>query len=112
MTLAPPDPSNQLLLRIYLRILRKGPRLIAHWLAKAALTVGHTEGETCCWPCEAKKRMDTDNHLRTIGPRANVYCPKCGLERHEWPKWCANRVVRVNNPPAKLKRFYTVGWDD
>lgn len=98
--------------RLYLWLLRKGPRIVAQWLARKALDVHHDECTAWCWPCEAKARYKYDRHTRTIGPAAIEYCTKCGLDYYTWPTWCSNRVEKVNNKPEAKPRHVSVGWDE
>lgn len=104
------DTSHNRWQRIYFWILRKGPRFLAHAIAGQAFVLNHDEGNAWCWPCAARARMVADNHRCTLGPMATQYCIKCGLDKADWPKWCSNRVEKVNNRPPRAPRHVSVGW--
>lgn len=80
-------------------IIRRGPRWIAQLFMEFAARHEHIDSPRCL-PCAVIDRKTSDAHTFTVGPRSN-YCSKCGLDVSTWPEHCANRVVKVNNPPPR-----------
>lgn len=92
-------------------ILLHGWRLFAEMLFEWAKSQPHTLNGFC-WPCTVDERIANDNHKFTEGPLSN-YCSKCGFDVKDWPSYCANKVMKVNNPKPKQKNklFHMIGWD-
>lgn len=69
-----------------------------------AANLQHDPVDAVCLPCVARNRILRAQHSETVGPRATLYCIKCGLDKPKWPRYCANRVKQVNNRPPR-RRF-------
>lgn len=104
--------SNSAWQRFLMWLLKEGPRVIAHWLAAKVVRLDHADGEAFCWPCEAKARIKYDSHVHTPGAKATIYCPKCGLDKKYWRKWCSNTVEQINYRAPKPPRthYLKIGW--
>jgi hypothetical protein len=73
------------------------PNSPAVWLANKLLRpVPHEPIEQVCVPCHAASRIKRAQHDLTHGPHSE-YCSKCGMPVNKWPRYCANKVVHVNN---------------
>jgi hypothetical protein len=99
--------------RWLIRLLWRLPHFIAVPWAESIKTKTKVHNDTgWCFPCHAGSRVVAAQHKSTVGPARNVYCSKCGLNQ-PWPRYCANKVVQVNNPKrrsGKLRHFQMF-WD-
>lgn len=98
------------------------PNFAALPIARRIELYAHTFSESKCSACLGRNRIAHAKHKETEGPRS-LYCFKCGLDKHAtgdkdvitWPEYCANRVVKVNNPKHKPGLFRNLSrlafWD-
>lgn len=83
------------------------PHTPAVWIAKRYTRAApHDAADGVCLPCHAANRIKRAQHDATVGPLRTVYCSKCGLDSWKWSRYCANKVVQVNNRAARTPRAW------
>lgn len=85
-------------------IIKHWPRILAGPFMRWADNQPHDPNQSC-WPCASRARRVTDQHNYTTGPYTN-YCSKCGLDYEKWPRYCANKTVKVNNKPQTRRPLF------
>lgn len=85
------------------------PNWIAIPFSRRLIKRQHYWDSNSCMACLGKERLQHAQHSEATGPHSQ-YCSKCGLDKHApgtndivWPPYCANRVVKVNNPTRRSR---------